>query len=250
MDLFQSKFEYLLVAFLVSIETSLRYNEKVFYLYYLLSAITFLACLMFVWFVSRRLRVSIGFFELLLFFTLVSFIAVILVAYSVANLTNPGILASSTLIVFFLLILFFSSNRIKKVGIKKSLASSLVVVFLLFVTLAVWQTTKTKYIGSDLLLYNLDNEIDSVLYGVRYVFETDRQRGDIVIHKHEWADNIFIRSRIIGLPNEKITITNSGEVLINDNLIEEEYSSRRHQYLPMGKASLLSNTCRSLLSAR
>ncbi|MEG1500823.1 MAG: signal peptidase I, partial [Clostridiales bacterium] len=48
------------------------------------------------------------------------------------------------------------------------------------------------------------------------------QRGDIVIIEAPDKNNIFYVKRIVGLPNDKITIKN-GQVYINEQLLSEDY---------------------------
>ncbi len=50
--------------------------------------------------------------------------------------------------------------------------------------------------------------------------DTDVERGDII--KFE-KDNEFLSKRVIGLPGDKIEITEAGEVMVNGEVLKEDY---------------------------
>ncbi len=65
--------------------------------------------------------------------------------------------------------------------------------------------------------------IDEISYRFR-----DPSRGDIVV-LHPPRDTRDYIKRIVGLPGEKITITEDGKVLINDRVLAETYLDRTNQ---------------------
>lgn len=90
----------------------------------------------------------------------------------------------------------------------------------LFIYLLVFQPHKIK---GDSMQPNYPNGEYLLTDKVKYRFDKP-QRGDVVVFEAPGTDGEEYIKRIIGLPGEKISVSN-GQVYINDKLLNEKYLS-------------------------
>lgn len=110
----------------------------------------------------------------------------------------------------------------KKV-LKEILSTSL---YILFVLCAVYLVIhfvgqRTQVQGSS-MEPKLSNEDNLIVDKISYRFH-DPERFDIVVFPFRYEENIFYIKRVIGLPGETIRIDEKGNILINGEILEENY---------------------------
>ncbi len=110
----------------------------------------------------------------------------------------------------------------KKV-LKEILSTSL---YILFVLCAVYLVIhfvgqRTQVQGSS-MEPKLSNEDNLIVDKISYRFH-DPERFDIVVFPFRYEENIFYIKRVIGLPGETIRIDETGNILINGEILEESY---------------------------
>ena len=110
----------------------------------------------------------------------------------------------------------------KKV-LKEILSTSL---YILFVLCAVYLVIhfvgqRTQVQGSS-MEPKLSSEDNLIVDKISYRFH-DPERFDIVVFPFRYEENIFYIKRVIGLPGETIRIDEKGNILINGEILEENY---------------------------
>ncbi len=65
---------------------------------------------------------------------------------------------------------------------------------------------------------------------------SDPERFDIVVFPYKYAENTFFIKRIIGLPGETVQILPNGDILINGEVLEENYGKEVIQPDRLGTA--------------
>lgn len=110
----------------------------------------------------------------------------------------------------------------KKV-LKEVLSTS---VYILFVLCAVYLVIhfvgqRTQVLGSS-MEPKLSSEDNLIVDKISYRFH-DPERFDIVVFPVRHEDNTFYIKRIIGLPGETVKIDESGNILIDGEILEESY---------------------------
>ena len=110
----------------------------------------------------------------------------------------------------------------KKV-LKEILSTSL---YILFVLCAVYLVIhfvgqRTQVQGSS-MEPKLSNEDNLIVDKISYRFH-DPERFDIVVFPFRNEENIFYIKRVIGLPGETVRIDEKGNILINGEILEENY---------------------------
>ncbi len=110
----------------------------------------------------------------------------------------------------------------KKV-MKEILSTSVYILFVLcavyLITHFVGQRTEVRGSSMEPKLSNADNLIvDKISYRFH-----DPERFDIIVFPFRYEDNVFYIKRIIGLPGETVRIDEEGNILINGEILEEDY---------------------------
>lgn len=110
----------------------------------------------------------------------------------------------------------------KKV-LKEILSTSL---YILFVLCAVYLVIhfvgqRTQVQGSS-MEPKLSSEDNLIVDKISYRFH-DPERFDIVVFPFRYEDNVFYIKRVIGLPGETVRIDEDGNILINGEILEEDY---------------------------
>lgn len=110
----------------------------------------------------------------------------------------------------------------KKV-LKEILSTSL---YILFVLCAVYLVIhfvgqRTQVQGSS-MEPKLSSEDNLIVDKISYRFH-DPERFDIVVFPFRYEDNVFYIKRVIGLPGETVRIDEEGNILINGEILEEDY---------------------------
>lgn len=110
----------------------------------------------------------------------------------------------------------------KKV-LKEILSTSL---YILFVLCAVYLVIhfvgqRTQVQGSS-MEPKLSSEDNLIVDKISYRFH-DPERFDIVVFPFRYEENIFYIKRVIGLPGETVRIDEKGNILINGEILEENY---------------------------
>lgn len=110
----------------------------------------------------------------------------------------------------------------KKV-LKEILSTSL---YILFVLCAVYLVIhfvgqRTQVQGSS-MEPTLSSEDNLIVDKISYRFH-DPERFDIVVFPFRYKDNVFYIKRVIGLPGETVRIDEEGNILINGEILEEDY---------------------------
>lgn len=110
----------------------------------------------------------------------------------------------------------------KKV-LKEILSTSL---YILFVLCAVYLVIhfvgqRTQVQGSS-MEPKLSSEDNLIVDKISYRFH-DPERFDIVVFPFRYEENTFYIKRVIGLPGETIRIDEKGNILINGEILEENY---------------------------
>ncbi len=110
----------------------------------------------------------------------------------------------------------------KKV-LKEILSTSL---YILFVLCAVYLVIhfvgqRTQVQGSS-MEPKLSNEDNLIVDKISYRFH-DPERFDIVVFPFRYEENTFYIKRVIGLPGETVRIDEKGNILINGEILEENY---------------------------
>ena len=110
----------------------------------------------------------------------------------------------------------------KKV-LKEILSTSLYILFVLCAVYVVihFVGQRTQVQGSS-MEPKLSNEDNLIVDKISYRFH-DPERFDIVVFPFRYEDNVFYIKRIIGLPGETVQIDEEGNILINGEILEEEY---------------------------
>lgn len=94
-----------------------------------------------------------------------------------------------------------------------------VVLATLFVVRFVGQRTEVSGSSMESTLSDHDNLIvDKISYRFK-----DPERYDIIVFPYKHKEDTYYIKRIIGLPGEKVQITEEGTILINDKVLEESY---------------------------
>ena len=102
--------------------------------------------------------------------------------------------------------------------LKEYYSSILIVVVILAVKLFVVDTAKVDGMS----MYPTLTDKDKLVIDKYSAITKDYNYGDIVIFHPYANDNVLYVKRIIGLPNDKITI-NDGKVFVNDKELSEKY---------------------------
>ena len=110
----------------------------------------------------------------------------------------------------------------KKV-LKEILSTSL---YILFVLCAVYLVIhfvgqRTQGLGSS-MEPKLSSEDNLIVDKISYHFH-DPERFDIVVFPFRYEENTYYIKRVIGLPGETIRIDEEGNILINGEILQEEY---------------------------
>ena len=110
----------------------------------------------------------------------------------------------------------------KKV-LKEILSTSL---YILFVLCAVYLVIhfvgqRTQVQGSS-MEPKLSSEDNLIVDKISYRFH-DPERFDIVVFPFRYVENTFYIKRVIGLPGETVRIDEKGNILINGEILEENY---------------------------
>ena len=110
----------------------------------------------------------------------------------------------------------------KKV-LKEILSTSLYILFVLCAVYLVIHVVgqRTQVQGSS-MEPKLSNEDNLIVDKISYRFH-DPERFDIVVFPFRYEENIFYIKRVIGLPGETIRIDEKGNILINGEILEENY---------------------------
>lgn len=102
--------------------------------------------------------------------------------------------------------------------LKEYYSSILVVVVILAVKLFVVDTAKVDGMS----MYPTLTDKDKLVIDKYSAITKDYNYGDIIIFHPYTGNNVLYVKRIIGLPNDKITI-NDGKVFVNDKELSEKY---------------------------
>lgn len=107
--------------------------------------------------------------------------------------------------------------------LKEILSTSL---YILFVLCAVYLVIhfvgqRTQVQGSS-MEPTLSSEDNLIVDKISYRFH-DPERFDIVVFPFRYEDNVFYIKRVIGLPGETVRIDEEGNILINGEILEEDY---------------------------
>lgn len=107
--------------------------------------------------------------------------------------------------------------------LKEILSTSL---YILFVLCAVYLVIhfvgqRTQVLGSS-MEPKLSNDDNLIVDKISYRFH-DPERFDIIVFPFRYEDNTFYIKRIIGLPGETVKIDGEGNILINDEVLQEGY---------------------------
>ena len=110
----------------------------------------------------------------------------------------------------------------KKV-LKEILSTSLYILFVLCAVYLVihYVGQRTQVQGSS-MEPKLSSEDNLIVDKISYRFH-DPERFDIVVFPFRYEENIFYIKRVIGLPGETIRIDEKGNILINGEILEENY---------------------------
>ena len=113
-------------------------------------------------------------------------------------------------------------------GIREFLIDSIkyIVTFIIIMFLISYVVSVTQVVGESMSPTLKNGEV-LILNKFRYHF-VDIKRGDIISLKY--ADTKYLIKRVIGLPGDKVDISNS-KLYINDKLYKEEYISSDLKYL-------------------
>jgi len=112
-----------------------------------------------------------------------------------------------------------SKNHFLKEVLSTSIYILIVLLFTIFLVKFVWQ--RTEVIGSSMedTLYDKDNII---VEKVSYRFG-DPERFDIIVFPYKYEKKTNFVKRIIGLPGETVYIDESGNIYINEVLLNENF---------------------------
>lgn len=80
---------------------------------------------------------------------------------------------------------------------------------------------RTQVIGSSMET-TLSEDDNLIVDKITYRFK-DPQRFDIIVFPYQYAEDTYYIKRIIGLPGETVRIDESGNIYINDEILEENY---------------------------
>lgn len=116
----------------------------------------------------------------------------------------------------------WGKDGMKKI-LKEILSTSL---YILFVLCAVYLVIhfvgqRTQVLGSS-MEPKLSSEDNLIVDKISYHFH-DPERFDIVVFPFRYEENTFYIKRVIGLPGETVQIDEEGNILINGEILEEEY---------------------------
>ena len=98
--------------------------------------------------------------------------------------------------------------------------------YILFVLCAVYLLIhfvgqRTQVLGSS-MEPKLSSEDNLIVDKITYRFH-DPERYDIIVFPFRYEDNTFYIKRIIGLPGETVQIDDEGNILINGEVLQENY---------------------------
>ena len=107
--------------------------------------------------------------------------------------------------------------------LKEILSTSL---YILFVLCAVYLVIhfvgqRTQVLGSS-MEPKLSSEDNLIVDKISYRFH-EPERFDIVVFPFRYEENTFYIKRVIGLPGETVRIDEEGNILINGEILKEEY---------------------------
>ena len=107
--------------------------------------------------------------------------------------------------------------------IKEILSTSLYLLVVLCLTYLVitYVGQRTQVIGSSMET-TLSNDDNLIVDKISYRFR-EPKRFDIIVFPYEYADETYYIKRVIGLPGESVRIDTSGQIYINDSVLEESY---------------------------
>ena len=99
-------------------------------------------------------------------------------------------------------------------------------VYILFVLCAIYLIIhfvgqRTQVLGSS-MEPKLSSEDNLIVDKISYRFH-DPERFDIIVFPFRYEDNTFYIKRIIGLPGETVQIDPDGNILIDGQILEEDY---------------------------
>ena len=99
-------------------------------------------------------------------------------------------------------------------------------VYILFVLCAIYLIIhfvgqRTQVLGSS-MEPKLSSEDNLIVDKISYRFH-DPERFDIIVFPFRYEDNTFYIKRIIGLPGETVQIDPDGNILIDGEILEEDY---------------------------
>lgn len=107
--------------------------------------------------------------------------------------------------------------------LKEILSTSLYILTVLIITYLIvkFVGVRTEVIGPSMqpTLYNGDNLI---VEKVSYYFH-EPERFDVIVFPFKYAEKTHYIKRIIGLPGERVTIDEDGNIYINGEILEESY---------------------------
>ena len=99
----------------------------------------------------------------------------------------------------------------------------LLIVLLMIYLLVHFVGQRTEVVGSS--MENTLHDGDNLLVDkISYRFG-EPERFDIVVFRYQHEKNTFYIKRIIGMPGETVRITSDGKILVNGEIIEENYGS-------------------------
>ena len=107
--------------------------------------------------------------------------------------------------------------------IKEILSTSLYLLVVLCLTYLVitYVGQRTQVIGSSMET-TLSNDDNLIVDKISYRFR-EPKRFAIIVFPYEYADETYYIKRVIGLPGESVRIDTSGQIYINDSVLEESY---------------------------
>lgn len=110
----------------------------------------------------------------------------------------------------------------KKV-LKEILSTSLYILGVLCITYLVihYVGQRTQVQGSS-MEPKLSNEDNLIVDKISYRFH-DPERFDIIVFPFQYEDNTYYIKRIIGMPGETVQIDAEGNILINGEILDENY---------------------------